>query len=1081
MGAKIHVLQTKITSPNVKDTILRRPSLMKKMKTISNYPLTILHSGAGYGKTTALASFIHDQKATSCWYSVGSSDDDIIPFITYVVYAIRKNHPGFGTELLLYVENIERYVRDEEIRTLCSLFINELLVLNTKILLVIDDYHLIHHSSSIDQWMSWLVRHLPMNVNLVISSRIKPNWDFLTSMMVKGEILEVKQRDLMFSFDEVEVLLRDLYEGEITETDIEKIFSLTEGWIIAIGMIRQQLSSDGGIEPILSNKSKSLDELFRFLAMEVFMKQPPMIQQFLENTCIFEELNGRICDEVLGIRSSGEMLEELSDRNLFLLSIGEGQYRYHALFKEFLEQRLYSTNERHFYNIHVQTARYYQRMGNYNQAIYHLEATKDYERIAEILHHYGEKMIQNGQLEGLLDRLKNIPETLLDHYYLLWLYRGEALRYRCSYDEAEDCYIKTIQLAKAAKDYQGLSKANEGQAKIYLDTIQPGKAERYLLQAIEALEQSESSSNEDKSQLYQLMAENLANAGQANKAKKWYEKGKELNVSLLDGNLEARLYLRTGKLLDAKKILLQKKVFEKKEKTVHLQQSHRETDLLLSLIEAFMGNGQAAKKLAESGIKQGVQFQAPFVEACGWIRMGHAVQQLDQYDVSLATQCYETALEIMDEINVSRGKAEPLMGLCVLYGNKGLYDRAIEFGNKALEETEKVKDAWLSALILLCMGISSVHNEKWEEAHNYLSRCEALFSNCGDQYGIVLTQLWLSFLHYHQKNRDSFREAIGQFLKKMQVGGYDFILTKRTTFGPSDLYNVIPLLLDAQQEGIQLQYVTKLLTDFGYSRITSHPGYTLRIQTLGRFRVWLGNQEVEETDWQRGKAKELLELFVTKRFSTIAREEIFDTIWPEHEEAAAARDFKVALNALNNALEPNRVARSTPFFIQRNGSSYGLNQQAGYQLDIIEFEEWIHEGLHEKDTEHVIKCLRRALELYEGDYLPNRRYEDWCLNERERLQVLFLRGAERIAQAFVQTSNYEEAIYWCEQILSKERTWEEAYRLLMFCYYKKNNRPQAIKWFKKCVAALEEELSVKPMQPTLQMYDLILQTSKLEK
>ncbi|WP_099362395.1 BTAD domain-containing putative transcriptional regulator [Fredinandcohnia onubensis] len=1078
MGTKIQVLQTKITPPNLKDTILRRPTLMKKMKTIPRYPLTILHSGAGYGKTTALASFIRDQKKLSCWYSVGPNDDDIIPFLIYVVYAIRKNHQGFGTELLLYVENIERYVRDEEIRTLCSLFINEITILDSNIMLVIDDYHLIQNSSSIDQWMTWLIQHFPPNLNLVISSRKKPSWAFLTSMIVKEELLEIRQRDLMFSYDEVEVLLSDLYEGDMTEKDIERIFSLTEGWIIAIGMIRQQLTSDGGLESILNNKSKSLDELFRFLAMEVFMKQPPMIQQFLENTCIFEEVNGKVCDEVLGIRSSAEMLKELSDHNLFLLSIGEGQYRYHALFKEFLEQRLFSTNDLHFYNLHIQTARYYQRIGDFNQAIYHLEAIRDFERIAEILHHYGEKMIQNGQLEGLLDRIKNIPESLMNHYYLLWLYKGEALRYRCSYEEAEACYIKTINLAQSARDLLSLSKAYEGQARIYLDTIQPGKAERYLLQAIEALEENESSSNEDKSKLYQLMAENLANAGQANKAKKWFEKGRSLNIPLLDGNLESRLYLRTGKLVEAKKILSQKKVVERNQKTIHLQQSHRETDLLLSIIEAFMGNGQAAKELAESGIKQGVQFQAPFVEACGWMRMGHAVQLLDKYDTSLASQCYETALEIMDEINVSRGKAEPLMGLCLLNGNRGLYDRAIEYGNRALDETEKVKDAWLSALILLCMGISSVHNEKWEEAEQYLTRCEALYTNCGDQYGIVLTQLWFAFLYFYQKNREAFKGFITNFLKKLQVGGYDFILTKRTTFGPLDLYNIVPLLLEAQREGIHLPYVNQLLNDLGYSNITSHPGYTLRIQTLGKFRVWLGSQEVEESDWQRGKAKELLELFVTMRNRMIAREEIFAMLWPEHEEAAAARDFKVALNALNNALEPNRVARSTPFFIQRNGSSYGLNQEAGYQLDIIEFEEWIHAGLYEKDTDQIIKCLRRALEYYEGDYLPNRRYEDWCLGERERLQVLFLRGAERIAQGFVQTEEFEEAIYWCEQILAKDRTWEEAYRLLMFCYYHKNNRPQAIKWYRKCVAALEEELGVDPMQPTKQMYEMVLQTQK---
>ena len=719
--------------------------------------------------------------------------------------------------------------------------------------------------------------------------------------------------------------------------------------------------------------------------------------------------------------------------------------------------------------------RHYYRQGMFVQAIYHYEAIKEYERIAQILHEYGQNIIGNGQLEGLLDRLKKIPSYLKDHYYLLWLYEGEVLRYRCSYDEAEYCYIKAIEHAQKSNDYIGQSRALEGQARIYLDTIQPGKAERLLQKAIEVLEDVETAPVTDRGRLYHLMAENLANAGQAIKAEKWFIKGKELNIPMEDGNLEARLYLRSGKLSVAKKILLQKKMAENpKDASSHLQQSHRETDLLLSLIESFMGNGEGAKELAQSGIQQGVRFKAPFVEACGWMRMGHAVQLLGRYDVTLAKQCYETALEIMEEINVSRGKAEPLMGLCILFGNEGAYERSIEYGKRALVETEKVKDSWLSALILLCMGIAAVHNERFLDANYYLSKCSSLFDECGDQYGKVMTALWKSMASFYNEQDQEFSLQVQNFLKLIQIGEYDFVFKKRTTFGPRDLKRLAPILLEAQNLGIHRQFINNLLNELGFSNMTTHPGFTLRIQTLGKFKVWLGNLEVYESNWQRGKAKELLELFVTKRNVLLPREEIFSYIWSGLDEKAAARDFKVALNALNNALEPNRKARSMPFFIQRTRTSYGLNPDSGYLLDIEEFEEWIQTGLEEKDSIQAIKCLQRALELYEGDYLPERRYDDWCLNEREHLLVIFLRGSERLAQAYVQTGQYDKTIYWCEKIIEKDKTWEEAYRLLMLSYYHKNNRSQAMKWYKKCCEALENELGIEPMIPTQQMYELVI-------
>ena len=1069
---KIHILQTKITPPTVKEQILRRPSLFKKMKAISFYPLTIVHSGPGYGKSTALASFIQDHQSAFCWYSI-SNNDDIIPFLTYITYSIKKNYPDFGEEILLYAESMDRYIRVEEIRTLASIFINEVIRLKEEVVLIIDDFHLVQQSSAIDEWIQWLLQHIPKNIHLVLSSRTKPSWQILTAMKVKGELLEIKQTDLMFSKEEIDVLVNDYYNFNLTDNEIEQIFTITEGWVIAIGMIWQQLKSKGEVDKILHNKSGSLDDLFRFLTMEVFMKQPPMVQQFLEQTCIFDELTGTLCDYVLGISNSESMLTSLSNQNLFLVSIGEGQYRYHALFKEFLESQL-RINKQQAIFLHQRGARYYERNGLFDQAIHHLEAIDAYGDVAEILHQHGQTMVRNGQLESLLERLKKISGQEKDHYYMLWHYQGEVYRYRCSYEEAENCYKKAIEKANSAGDYLGESRALEGQAQIYLDTIQPKKAERILLAAINVLEKNEKASEKDKSRLYRLMAENLANAGQALKAEKWYEKGKELLVPLTDGNLEARLYLRTGRLLEARKILLQKNQNVHNEQEVNLQQSHRETDLLLSLIEAFVGNGEEAKKLAHSGIQQGVRFQAPFVEACGWIRMGHAVQLFEKYNGSFARECYETALEIMEELNVSRGKAEPLMGLCLLYGNEGVFERAIEYGQKALEETEKVDDSWLSALIQLCMSIAAVHNEKWQDAQSFLIKAEKMFVYCGDQFGALLTELWKSFVYYECSMRDEFTTSMSEFLRQIQVGNFEFILQKSTTFGPRDLQSIAPLLLEANKRGIHRQYTNYLLTELGFSNLTSHPGYTLRIKTLGSFRVWLGNEEIGEKDWHRGKAKELLELFVTKRNMFLSKEEIFALLWPESDEKTAVRDFKVALNALNNALEPTRKARATPFFIQREGAAYGLNPQAAYQLDTREFEQWVQAGLEERDQNQAIHYLKKGLMLYKGDFLPHRRYDDWCLNERERLQVYFLRATERLAQASVQTENYPQAIHWCEQILMKDCTWEEAYRLLMFSYYKQNNRPQAMKWYNKCCEELEAELGVTPMEATIQVYEMII-------
>lgn len=1071
---KLPIIQTKLRIPAVKDDFIRRANLTRKMKSIPQYPLTIIHAGAGYGKSTALALFMNDEKISGCWYSISSMDDDILPFLSHIIHSIRKIAPQFGKELFSYMETVDHYIREEELNFLCSLFVNEILETASEITLVLDDFHQIEQSYTVNSWMEKLLEHIPDNLHIVISSRSRPVWKQLTKMKITGQLLEMTRNDLVLTIEEMELLLLDLYGMELEHTQLQTIYKLTEGWIIALCMIAQQIPLKSDMSDLFAHSSYSLTEFFQYLVMEVFAKQPPMIQQFLEQTSIFEEIDEELCNEVIGFQASSSMLEQLKERNLFLQKVGGTQYRYHALFKEFLEKQFQKNNPVNYAILHERCARYYERRLMWEKALYHYQRIHLYKAIAAILQEHGFQMLENGKLESLSDQLSKIPELELETYYLLWLLKAEVSRYRSQYDEAERLYQRAYEGASKKQDHLGMSKALEGKAKIYLDTIQPQQAEHLLYEAISHRESS-SRPIEESGKLYELLSENLLNSGKAQKAEKWLQKAKDSNHANLDGSLEARLYLRTGRFERAKKFLYNKKSGIRGTKPSALPQAHREIDLLLSIIEAFTGEGNRAKELAQAGIQMGISLKAPFVEACGWIRMGHAVQILNKYDSSLAENCYQTALELMGKLNVERGKAEPLMGLCVLYGARGEYERAIAAGKQALQETEKVHDVWLSGLIKLCMGITCIYNDRFSKGLDYLNQAEGLFCECEDSFGQMLSAFWLSHCYYLEKNQVELIKNLEVFLSLVQNHEYEFFFHKHSVFGPRDLQVFVPLLLQCLKEGSQKAYAAKILQDMGISALDSHPGYSIRVQTFGQFKIWLGDKEVGEKEWQREKAKELFQLLITAS-ELLPKEEILSILWPNQDKKSADRDFKVALNSLHHVLEPARKARAAPFFIIREGSFYGLNPLAVIEIDTEQFQSWIQSGLHETAPDKVKNFLEKGLSFYQGDYLPDRRYDDWCISNRESMLVYFLRGAEKMAQILVRSENYDRAIHWCEKILERDRTWEEAYRLLMYCYYRKNNRPQALKWYKKCKDVLEEELGVTPLQPTKHMYHMIIES-----
>jgi LuxR family transcriptional regulator, maltose regulon positive regulatory protein len=1070
----IPLIHTKILIPAVKDHDLHRANLTKKLKGIPKCPLTIVHASCGYGKTKAIALFAREEKMRCCWYSVSESDEPLFSFFTYLTTSIQWLIPKFGEEMLKIINLIDKEDSEQVIKLLFSSFINEVLSAKEEFILIVDDFQKIEHSVAVNRFMEFLLEHMPQNLHLVIISRTWPGLESITGMRIKGEVLEVTKRDLVLSTEEVELWLNENYGLTLNEIGLNRIYQLSQGWFIALVMIADQLKDSPEPSDCIFRHSFDYTNLFQYLEMEVFRRLDIHLQHFLEQTSIFEKMSEEICQDLLGMNNFKNLIELTFSKNLFIEMVGNKHYCYHPLFRKFLEERVIGARPKMYESINTRAANYFKEKLNLEKALDHFEKINKTGAVAGILQEHGLKLLESGDIENLHERLSRIPDSEKDRSFILWFLHGEIYRYRSSYKKAEVCYQKAINASEKNNDKIGLCKALEGKARIYLDTIQPFHAERLLNEAIEILEQSSPHSQTEIAGLYQLLAENLINLGHASKAEQWLLRAKKLNVLLNDGNLEARLYMRTGRYDKAEKSLLDERENQENGNSP-LPQSHRETELLLSLIAALTGNGERAKELAQQGIQHGLNMKAPFVEACAWIRMGHAVQLMDQYDLKLAVNCYNTALEMMDNLKLERGKAEALMGLLILYGIRGEYQRAIKVGEFALKETERVKDVWLSAWITLCMGIASFYSGHSAKAINWFEKGEEMFHRCEDKFGQTLSHFWLALQHFHLGNGDSFNKNISDFIKELQKSEYEFFLYKRTLFGPRDLQAFAPLLIEAEKLRGSSNYINYLLREMNLFQMDSHPGYTLRVQALGSFRVWIGEKEVEERGWQRGKAKELLQLFITYRRQMLSKDEIFQFLWPGQGEKNAARDFKVALNALNHVLEPQRKARANSFFIIREGKTYGLNPHAGLEVDTQFFEQWLTAGLEEKNPGNAIVCLKKGLTYYKGEFLPDRRYDDWCINERERLLTFFLRGAEKLAQTYVRQEQYDAAIDWCQKIVSKDRTWEEAYRLLMYCYYRKNNRPQAIKWYHKCCEILEQELGVSPLEPTINMYEMILE------
>jgi DNA-binding SARP family transcriptional activator len=244
------------------------------------------------------------------------------------------------------------------------------------------------------------------------------------------------------------------------------------------------------------------------------------------------------------------------------------------------------------------------------------------------------------------------------------------------------------------------------------------------------------------------------------------------------------------------------------------------------------------------------------------------------------------------------------------------------------------------------------------------------------------------------------------------------------------------------------------------------------VHTLGRFEVFVEGKKLNSKDWGREKSIQLFQFFLLARNrKALLKDTIVDRLW---ETDLDDQGFKVALHGVNKALEPDRKSHSETNYLQRNGHTYQLNTDNIF-IDTFAFEALIRlaNQLVNENIEAAIIAFRKALELHKGSFLPDRIYEDWTADERERLQLMYLGASIELAELLLPVNPFE-SIQLCQEALLIDIAWEDAYRIQMQAYLQKGNRPMAIKTFQVCEKILKEELGIRPLPATNKLMEQIL-------
>ncbi len=243
----------------------------------------------------------------------------------------------------------------------------------------------------------------------------------------------------------------------------------------------------------------------------------------------------------------------------------------------------------------------------------------------------------------------------------------------------------------------------------------------------------------------------------------------------------------------------------------------------------------------------------------------------------------------------------------------------------------------------------------------------------------------------------------------------------------------------------------------------------LRIFLLGGFRVERDGRPIPERAWRRSIASRLVKLLATEPAHRLHREQIQDALWSGSEPAAADNTLRKALFCARQALD----AGISP------GSPSTCLTSSGEMVELASDRVWIDADAFDRLAADALAhptgaALEGALGAYNGDLLPEDRYEEWTSPRRDALAAQHTALLLRQAETLEREGAIDRAIARLRQVLERDAAQEEAHRRLMRLYALNGSRHQAFRQYQVCCHMLEEEFGAQPETATVALYHDLL-------
>jgi len=1041
--------------------LLHRPRICQAIEDGLTRKLTMVYAPAGYGKTSALVDFAQHSPMPVCWYTADERDRDLGAFIAYLAGAIREQFPGFGerTRAALTSQSADLF---HDPTSVVGEMVNETLEIDRHFSVVVDNYDALDGALGIRTFVRRLLEVLSPNCHLMLVSRVLADVP-ITHLVAKRQLVGLADSDLRFTAEEIRSLLR-LSDIDVPEAQAKAIAANSEGWITGVLLLADLLRE--GAEARLLDAGRATTETYDYLANEVLSRQPPDIQHFLHTSVVLREMTVRLCREVLQIREPRALLAELERRNLFITRFGRGgtaTYRYHNLFREFLQEQLRQRDPALYNELHLRAAQRFERDHDVEEAVYHYLTADAYPRATALMEQVAMEWFTRGKVETLLRWAERLPEKTRVRAPRLSLYQSKVLTDSYDYERAQQALTYAEAGFAERADTACLAKVHNQRALLRLFE---GRYEDVIEEAQTALTMLDQNEILERAQAQRLIGRAYVALGRL----------AEGSTQLEDALAPFR---QAGSPYDVVNLL---------------------QDLTLAL--SAQGRFDEAAAYLNEALAIGRQLGAPALLAGVLNDLGCLHYVRGEYRRALTL--YEEGLAAAQRGGALDSQAHILVGMADIYRDVGARERAEPLYAAGWQIAQESRPA-LAVYVLAARADMYRWQGEQARALDLLEQARQLTGKKGLEFegrgilpvaegitvaengnraaGLALLTEGVNFLEQRRAKRELARahfllskayllddnkpQAVAELRAAMnlaeEIGTYQFAAVEgqhAENLLELGIAQGVPASHDIVDRVRQLRDLGRELVH-GDAEGEEATG-RLEIYALGEGRVVRDGRPVSPSEWQAAMAKEMF--FYVLMHGPAERDAIGLVFWPDLSTKKMRNSFHTTLHRMRRAVGADGVVVE--------GGQYRLGDVERW-FDVEEFEALFERArLLPPNDWQAEELWRRAEALYQGDFLPEVE-RVWCVTKREALREKYVEVLIGIGRCHSARRDLDGAIDWYRQALQADELREDIHRHIMRAYAAAGRRSEALAQYHACRETLNRELGVETSPETKALFEQI--------